>query len=261
MKFYETLAKYQIKKGFHNSEEYLFFNQYRHLFSNIEQYRFLQNATKEFDVIRANIIIRSILNKKDLEAAITFSYGASRMNTEEAQTYIYEKMTNHPYILENNTKIFVPIFPKGINLLYYRDFGKLLKAPYSKLFTDYASSCIDIFETYNFALYSSLFTKFVTIHQDDDVLVVYHYDFRSLYFINSQGRLDAKIALFDRYLKKVVDNHIVQRTQGVVKAYLNDDREGVYQELIKNNLISSKLIYKIKHNEYKFHHKKESKLI
>lgn len=262
MNLYETLVKNQANVIKHfESEDYLFYNENRYLLNNIPLYRFLNIPKNDFDVIRANIILRAILNKKDLDKAISFAYGSSTMKTDEARIYITERMVNHPYLLQNNNRIYIPIFSKAINVLYYKDFGKLLKSPYNKLLTDYAASCIDIFEAYNFSLYNSSFTKLVTIYQNKDILVAYHYDFKTLYFINNQGRLDAQIALFDKYMKKIVDNHIMERTKGVIEAYLNDDRETMYKELIKNNLISEKLIYKIKSKEYKFHHKKESKII
>ena len=51
----------------------------------------------------------------------------------------------------------------------------------------------------------------------------------------------------------------MDRIGGVVDSYLNDDREGMYQALVNNGLISKKLIFKIKHAEFKFKRKLQRK--
>ncbi len=259
MHLYENLAKYQKGINYKKSEDYYFYMANRHLFSNIEMYRFLLDAHNEFDVIRANVVIRSLQNKEKIEKAILYAYKKSDMKTEEVADFIHEQMVGLPYILDGTNKIYVPIFSRAINVFYYSQFAKLLTEPYSKLLDKYTSSCIDLFELYSFSLYDSLFTKFITIYRDKKIMVVYHFDFRSLYFINDQGRLDAKIALFDRYLKKRDTSKIIERLKPVVEAYLDNNREDLYKALIDNRLISEKLIYKIKHQEYRFKHKLERK--
>lgn len=264
MDLYKTLERNQKNRKIIGSSDYIFFLEHRNLLLTFPKYRkFLTNGAKidDFEMIRANIIIQSLINKKRLDEAITFAYNDLNLKTENVQDYVLERMTDHPYLIYEGKKIFIPIFSLAINELYSRDFGKLLKAPYNTILDDYQSSTIDLFETYNFALYTSLFTKFIKIYQDKDILVVYHYDYQTLYFINDQGRLDAKLCLFDKYLKKINTTHISKRAQGLVKAYLSDNREVLYAELIKNEFISEKLINKIKTKEYRFHHRKETKNI
>ncbi len=255
MHFFETLSRYQKGVNYHKSEDYYFYVNNRHLFSNIEMYHFLLDAKNEFDVIRANILIKAIQNKEKFEKTIIFAYNKSDLRTDEVAKFIKKETASLPYLVDGNSKIYIPIFSRSVNSLYTSQFGKLLKDPYSKLLTNFSTSCIDLFEMYNFALYDSLFTKFITIYKDNKVMVVYHFDFKTIYFINNQGRLDARIALFDRYLKNVDDSRIIERIKPVVERYLDNDREGMYQSLIVNNLISEKMIYKIKHQEYRFKRK------
>lgn len=259
MHLFETLAKYQKNMNYKKSEDYLFYIANRHLFSNIEMYRFLLDAKNEFEVIRANIIIRAIQNKEKIDNLIVYAFKNSDMKTEEVTSFLEEKEKGLPYLLDGSNKIYVPVFSRTINSFYNSQYGKLLKSPYSKLLTNYSSSCIDLFEMYNFSLYDSLFTKFVTVYRDKKVMVVYHFDFKTIYFINDQGRLDARIPLFDRYLKHPDSTHMIERIKPVVEKYLDDDREGLYQALIANNLISKKMIYKIKHKEFRFKRRLERK--
>lgn len=245
MKLFETLERYQKHVHFHKSEDYFYFNENRTLLIPLEMYRFLNTPKNEFDVIRANIVIRSLLNKKVLDDAIEYAYRESMMKTNDAIAFIHERMTGLPYIQEGEMKIYVPIFSKAINLLYFQDYGKLLKAPYNLLFTEFDGSCIDLFETYSFSLFDSMFTKLITVYRDENILVAYHYDFRALYIINNQGRLDAKIALFDRYIRKPVTNHIVERVKPVIEAYVKDDKEAFLNALVENNLISHRLVNEI----------------
>lgn len=259
MHLFDTLAKYQKNMNYKKSEDYLFYVANRHLFSNIEMYRFLLDVKNEFDVIRANIIIRALQNKEKIENYIVYAFKNSDLKTDEVSAFIENKVKGLPYLLDGNNKIYVPIFSRTVNNFYTSQFAKILKSPYSKLLTNYSSSCIDLFEMYNFALYDSLFTKFVTVYRDKKVMVVYHFDFKTIYFINDQGRLDARLPLFDRYLKHIDLTHMIDRIKPVVEQYLDDNREGLYQALIANNLVSEKMIYKIKHKEYRFKRRLERK--
>ena len=256
MTLFDILEAKQRRNSYRKSDDYFYFEENRQILNNIEMYRFLNLPKNEFDVIRANIVIRALKNKALLDDAIDYAYHASMMKTSDAMNFIHERMTGLPYIQDGDIKIYIPIFSKAINLLYYQDFGRLMKAPYNLLFTEFESSCIDLFETYSFSLYDSMFTKFITVYKDEDVLVVYHYDFRSLYIINDQGRLDAKIALFDKYIRKPVTNHIMDRVKPVVKAYLDNDRDGLLRALGENSLISWRLINDIRRKDEKIARRK-----
>ena len=61
-------------------------------------------------------------------------------------------------------------------------------------------------------------------------------------------------------MHKPVINHIVERVKPVIEAYKNDDRDAFYNALIENNLVSSRLINKIKRKEARFLNKKHRKI-
>lgn len=251
MRLFKLLEKNQKNADYHSSDDYRFYFEHRHLFNSLEMYRSLLDVSNEFDLMRANIIIQSLINKKTIEDSVIYVYKKSMMNTLEANKVIEESIKKLPYIIEGEEKIYVPIFSRAINTFYSRQFAKLLSEPYNKLLENFDVSCIDLFEVYNFELYDSLFSKLVPIYKDENVMVTYHFDFHSIYVINKQGRLDAKIALFDRYLKKPNYDHVIERIKPVVDRYLHDDKEGMMKLLIEKNLVSEKLIYKYKHDEFK----------
>lgn len=247
MTFFETLEKYQRNRSelLHKSEDYSFFAENKNLLTPIIMFRGLERPKDEFDIIRANIIIRSLLNKKKLDQLIVYAFKESKMKTEEVASFIHEEMTGMPYVKQENIKAYVPIFSQSINEFYYEDFGKLLAQPYSTLITSYFSSCIDPFEVYKFDLFDSLFTKLITIYRDDKIMVALHYDFKTIYIINNQGRLESKICLFDKFMKRPNFTHIFDRIQPAVKAYLANDKIGFIKSLLENELISMKLLSKI----------------
>ena len=259
MHLYDTLIKYQKGIDFHKSRDYEFYNEHKHLFNSIEMYKSLIDVKNEFDVIRANIIIQALINKKKIEEVVLYAYKKSFMKTEDALSFVEEHIKDLPFLNENNLKIYIPIFPRSINTYYCNQFGKLLCEPYNKLLDKFDTSCVDLFEMYNFELYDSLFTKLITIYKDDDVMVTYHFDFRTIYIINNQGRLDAQIALFDKYLKKPNYDHVIERIKPVIDRYINDDKEGMLNTLAEKRLVSEKLINKIKHNDFKYEKKLERK--
>lgn len=247
MTFFEALEKYQRNRSelLHKSEDYSFFLENKSLLTPIIMFRGLERPKDEFDIIRANIIIRSLLNKKRLDQLIVYAFKESKMKTEEVESFVHEEMVGLPYVKQENTKAYVPIFSQSINEFYYEDFGKLLAQPYSTLIDSYFSSCIDPFEVYKFDLFDSLFTKLITIYRDEKIMVAFHYDFKTIYIINNQGRLESKICLFDKFMKRPNFTHIFERIQPAVKAYLADDKIGFIKSLLENELISKKLLSKI----------------
>ncbi len=252
MNLFPSLAKYQKTVDYRKTEDYLFFVANRHLFNGIEIYKSLLTPKDEFDVIRANIVIQALRNKKTLDEVIVYAYKKSELKTEEVPDFVKEQTAGMPYIGEGQNRIYVPIFSRAINSFYFGQYGKLMKEPYNKLINGYKSACIDLFEVYNFDLYDSLFTKLITIYRDEKVMVVYHFDFHTIYVINDQGRLDAKIALFDKYLKNPKNEHMIERIKPVVEKYLQNDKDGMCKVMLDKNLISERAMYKIKHAEYKW---------
>lgn len=251
MGLYDTLAKYQKGIDFHKTVDFAFYMEHRHLFNSIEMYKSLFDVKNELDVIRANIIIQSLLNKKKIEELVIYAFKKSFLKTDDALKFVQSNLENLPYILEGENKIYVPIFSRSLNEFYSSSFGKLLCEPYNRLFDEFETSCIDLFEMYNFELYDSLFTKLVTVYKDNNVMITYHFDFRTIYIINDQGRLDAKIALFDKYLRRPNFNHVIERIKPVIEKYLDNNKDGMLNMLAEKKLVSERLINKIKHDNFK----------
>ena len=259
MHLFDTLANYQKGVKVARSEDYYFYMQNRHLLNGIEMYRFLLDPKDIFDIIRANIIIQAIKNKRAIEEAIVSAYKESNLNTQAARIAVQSSLIDLPYVLEGANKFYVPIFSRAVNAFYNAEFAKLLKEPYASLMNKYKSSCVDLFDMYNFALYDSLFTKLVTVKKSENVVAMYHFDFKTMFIINSQGRCDAKICIFDKYLKHPNTDHIIDRLKVVAQKYIDGDKEGFLDALQENELISEKLIQKIKHQDFKVAHNIERK--
>ncbi|MFA7378783.1 MAG: hypothetical protein WC014_04620, partial [Bacilli bacterium] len=149
-------------------------------------------------------------------------------------------------------RLYVPIFNRVINQIYSEDFEKLLLSPYDKLVDDYETLVIDPFELYNFRIYDSLFTQFVKVYSDEEIMAVFHYDFQAIYFIDKQGRLDNKIALFDRGIRHPDFHHILERIRPVIAAYVAHDKEAMLTALVDKRLVSEKLISRLRSQDYQF---------
>jgi len=248
MKLFETLALAQRQTPFYHSEEYSFFIRNAYRLSDTEMFSFLSSPESAFDVIRANIIIRSIINKERIEKAYRSYLKLQSSKIEELtslEEYMANAMSDLPYLKWNDKKIYVPIFPISLTKIYSKSFEKLALKPYKHLLKEYQSVLIDTFDYYSYAAFSSYFTRLITVKKTDTILVSYDYDSESIYFINDQGRLEERIALFDKELPSPNKNHMIKRIERVVDAYLNSDRSSLIEALKEEKLISEKLLLSI----------------
>lgn len=252
MNLYETLAKEQRATKFLRSDEMAFFLDYNGVLSDFVSYENLRRSQTPFQVIRANIVIRAILNKRLIEKAFAEAKKNAYYLEEGKSEFIKEEvgkaMKDLPYCEIAGERIYVPILPKSLNRIYTSNPEKLDVRPYKGLtrFADMAG--IDPFDMYGYELYDSYFAKLILIKKEKKSACFYDYDSSSIYFVNDQGRLDVKICLFDHYLHRPSANHIIERITPVVEAYYKDDRDAMMKELVDNKLISSRLIYKINYD-------------
>jgi len=152
-----------------------------------------------------------------------------------------------PCFGEGEERIFIPILPRTVNRIYAGDMWKLEEKPYSSLLGKnvYESLVCDPFDTYGPDVYDSGFTNLIPLGKSPTTAAFYSFDSFSVYFVDrKQGRLEVELCLFDKYLKPRYLNHILERLQPVVDAYLNDDKEGMMKALVENQLVSSRLIAK-----------------
>jgi len=253
---FETLAKKQRPTSFARSTEMTFYLQNRVLLNNVSLYAPFLKAQDSFDIIRANIIIRAIMNKEIIEKSYQNKIKGDRKSSDLATSvdeYMKSAVSELPFLKTNSgDRIYVPIFPGNLNKIYSGDFEKLSVSPYVSLLKNYDAATIDPFDYYGPSIFDSYFTKLVLIKETKEGDAFYDFDAEAIYFINSQGRLDAKLCLFDRSLHHPSHNHMLKRIMPVVDAYYNVDRETLIRQLVDSKLISSKEIYKINNDEAKF---------
>ena len=237
----KTLFSYIAKKGkrrkaFAKSEEYRFFIENRHQLIKLPQFiHFYEVDNNPFMVMRANIILHSIANKRSIEEAIKSSKDINK---------------DLPYYEENSNKIYIPFFSRDLNQIYANEPEKLLTSSYEFLKEDFVGTLVDPFDTYGSEIYNSSFSHLVKVTSVDKESAYFHYDTNTIYFINEQGRLDASIVLFDRYMRHPDCSNLLERIKPVVDAYFAFDREGLIDALYNNGLISSRLLRLIRFHDW-----------
>jgi len=243
MSLFQTLREEQAKTPFFQSDEALFYYRNSYLLSDVESYNYLLKADEPFKMIRANVILRSIINKTEIEKKYRnhCKILEKEPNAIPMKEFMSSVLAALPYIEWNDEKIFVPIFPSSLAKIYTEDHEKLVLDPYRKLLKDYETSVIDPFDYYGNALFDSYFTKLVIIKRHKNVMAAYDYDAESIYFINDEGRLDASVALFDKGLETPMKNHMIPRLQRVVDAYFEGSRASFIESLTNENFISAAL--------------------
>lgn len=254
MDLFATLEKKQRKTHFQRSEEMAFYLANGGVLVDYPIFSCYRKAETPFQIQRANIVLRSLQAKQVIDDGVREAKakcgGANKGNApqifEETMTPILKKL---PYHIHEGEKIYIPFFSKSINRLYASEWIKLISSPYKRFLKNFDSILIDPFDYYGDDLFESLFTKLIRVKKTEEGSAFYDYDTFTIYFVNKQGRLDCKCCLFDRYLKDHNRNHMMIRIQPVVDAYYQGNAEEMKSFLVKNKLISSKLIYKINYDE------------
>ena len=243
MTLYEILERKQkYRRPFSNTEEFKFFMDNRHLLGAFKRFENLYDSEEnEFDIMRANILLLGLQNKKIFEEEIKNINNHGDIDHEKFVTTLKERTIDQPYYEVDNIQIYIPFFSRALNDMYANEPEKLLHLPYSELKDDYENACIDPFDAYGSELFNSYFTSLVKISSSKHVSAFFHYDTNSLYFINDQGRLDAKIVLFDKYMKKPAFTHMIERLTPVAEAYYNNDRLRMVIALRDSKLISMQM--------------------
>jgi len=256
-KLSEFLYKRQYKNYFWLEEEYAFYRKYKKLIPSYPCFAAYKPSKikKPFDVIRANIVLRGLLNKKIIEDEIKkrkLLLKIRAVSIESILEGVKEKANELPaFIDKDGNKILIPFFKPHLNEIYLNRIDNLLRYPYLKLRKYYADICVDPFDSYGPELYNSIFCKMIKIDQKGDVSAYYDYNSETLFFIDEQGRLENAFSLFDKYIASVDRSNITSRVKPVVQAYFNSDREGIIRALIDNKLISSTAIQEFVDNEDK----------
>jgi len=256
MDLFFDLSKKQRTSPFGKSNEMAFYLANRILLSDVPAYASFLKAEESFTIIRANILIRALLNKDIIERAYTKALREEKKQGDsfDLTAFMNEAMAELPFFKygPEEKRIYVPIFPYNLNALYAGQFQKLMVPPYLSLVKNFQGSSIDPFDYYGPDIYNSYFTRLVEVRKTEHGSAFYDFDAEALYFVNLQGRLDDKLCLFDRSLHHPNHNHMLKRLFPVVDAYYANDKESFLKALVDNKLISSKEIYKYKSDESKF---------
>lgn len=246
MNLFEWLKREQAPTDYQKSKEALYFSKHSLRLSSLDPFRYLSKASTPFDVIRANIVLRSLENKETIERRVEDRFRAKentmRLSFEE---FLSSVESDLPYFEKDGWKNYVPIFPSSLAKLYSNNADRLLKEPFKRLFRNYSSILIDPFDFYGYELFDSYFTSLVPISKKKRGMAAYDFDACRLYFINDEGRLDEEVALFDKRLMNASKSHLSTRLKKAAEAYYAFDKDAFLQTLLEESLISSSLIREI----------------
>lgn len=250
---YSQLAsRAKKRKTFEVSEEFRFYAENRHLLDKLNKFSFINESNDDFSIIRTNILLKSLVNKEIIESEINslseYIKEGRKVDNQKFLSTIREKTLDLPYYNDGKNKLYILFFSRAINQIYSKESHKLLEYPYSELLLNFKDSMIDPFDLYGYQIYNSYFTRLVMVGESEDKkeAAFFHYDTNTIYFINDQGRLDKKLVLFDKYIKRPTTSHMLERIKPVVDAYFAFDREAFITALHKGHFISNKFLSIIK---------------
>lgn len=236
------LLKSKKRNIYADTEEFKFFAKNLAIITKFSsKYKLRSFDDNAFKIIQANLIIKSVINKGLIESLL-LEFG-NNLNKEMLLIKLEEN--NAPYLTLNESKIYIPIYSRGLNYIYLDETLKLLDHPYNELKEEPLSNCIDLFDEYNLALYDSEFTNLLKIGQDKTSAAFYHIEFETIFIINNQGRLDVSIRLFDRHIKKPNYEDLENRLIDVTTNFYSNDRKKFIKSLYMNMFISLKTYKKL----------------
>ena len=254
MDLFATLQRQQRGTPFQRSDEMRFFLTYSGVLLDYPSLARFAKAAKPFDIIRANILIRALHNKTEIEEEFIRVLKEARKKQEQDPISIAVEKTRDfakrlPCLEDGSRRVYVPILSRSINEIYDKNLPKLLDENYKLLLTTFNPLIIDTFDVYGNQIFDSYFTKLIPIAENENIKAFYDYDSFSVYFVNSQGRLENQICLFDKGIARRNTNHMIERLLPVAKAYLSFNKEEMIYWLVENKLISSTIINKINSKE------------
>lgn len=243
---FKVLKQHRDTKFINKSSELEFFYKNRFLLKMNQIGSKLYDSSDLFDIIKANIIIKALKNKDDIDQIIheeLINHG--NLGDPSIKENISEKLLDLPCIFFNTYKVYIPFFNKPTNIVYSSDFEKLQEEPYNSIDKNFVPFTVNPFEIYNSNLFDSTFTELIRIDEDLTSVAFYDYSFNTLFFINKQGSLDAAIYLFDRHMKHPSRSNVVDRLRPIVSAYYDNCLNDFVNLMFSNDLISYKLYRKI----------------
>lgn len=238
---FKILVKERNSKTF-NNEESDFFYKNKNILKNDPQFSKYLTVENDFDIIKANIIIRGLKNKEDID---TFIIEGFKNNIPNLNKILKEKCLDYPYIKYDDYRVYFPFFNRITNGVYSNEVEKLKESPYSDLFLNYKAFIVDPFDTYGVDLFDSSFTKLVKVSEDLTTVSYFSYHLNCIFVINRQGGIDTMIYLFDKHLKHPNKSHVIDRVKVVLESYYTNQMRDFVSSLYKNEFISYKVFKKI----------------
>lgn len=252
MHVFETLKKYRKRRTKRRSLEHIFYVENNYLLAKYPYFDNLISKDHEFGIVQANIICRALLNKEIIDKVILeykdecIRY-SKKISSSEIKERVNAAIVDLPYLNdENNHRIYIPFFSKSLNIIYVDEPEKLLTYPYEDLLGDFSQSIIDIFDVYNYKLYDSFFSKMIRSIGDKTSNSFFSVDDYCIYVINSQGRLDVIINLYDRFMYKFNVKEIMVRVSKVMEKYYSFEKKEFIKELYAQKFISLRMYHKLK---------------
>jgi len=245
---YKILYKKRNRKIFRDSDEILFYKRNNYILKDNNYFSRYLDIDNIFDIIKANIIIKSIINKEKIEKNIEreFFINKNFNSLEVIKKNITSFYDNLPFLeLENKQKIFVPFFNESINYIYQNNYELIEEEPYNLLKKKYSIFIIDPFEIYKDKLFDSDFTNLIRINENDSSIAFFHYSLNTIFFISKQGYLDNFLVLFDKYLKNPNKSKIIERVKNSVSFYYKNNHQNFLYSLYDNKLISPYIYNKL----------------
>jgi len=226
------------------SLEYIFYREHENYLRKYPYFNKYFDSSHQFALLQSNIIIRGLMNKEIIDEAIN-NYKKSCLENNkkpvanELKNVVNDAIRDLPYINdEHNHRIYLPFFTKALNVIYVDEPIRLLSYPYANLLEDFSSSIIDAFETYNYSLYDSYFSKMIRSCGDQTSWAFFNVDDYCIYVINSQGRLDACIATYDKYLANFDVRFVMERVNKVMEKFFHSSRLEFIKALYDEKFIS-----------------------
>lgn len=220
MKIFQTLKQQQRRDAISSSREYKLYREHNSLLYEHHALLYFDNDKDGYYLIVANIIIEAMLQIEKLKKQ------SFTLLSKENQLTTFTHL---------DTVISIPLFSVSSNLLITKELLPNF---------DLNNYLVDFLELYNFSLLESKFTSLVFLYAHKNTRAYYHYDFNTIFIVNNQGRLDARICLFDKNIAAPSYENIKERVLPVLKAYYALDKKGMITALYKNELISAKLYHK-----------------
>ncbi len=252
MSLYSILKAHQGKTHYLDCEEFRYFSSNSQALVSIPSFEHFLKPEDTFDIVRANILIRGLFAKKKMDEALKEAASFIKKNPGfDLSKHLDEAKKGLPYLLVSGVKIYVPFLPKSANRLYDQSPEKLLQRPYDTLIGSAEGLLSDAFETYSTPLFESLFTRLCPVYHGSGGQAFYDVDAERLYFVNSQGRLDAMVCYFDKYLIRPSRTRIIERSIPVARAYYDFDRGALIRALSENRLVSGKILHKVQKERLK----------